>query len=43
MRIIMKFYNITIKSANMDKGGGGNAFPQNVDKKNFFYPSLTLP
>ena len=23
MWIILKFYNITIKSANMDKGGGG--------------------
>ena len=25
----------------MDKGGGGNAYPQNVDKNSFFYPSLT--
>ena len=39
MWIIIKFYNIVIKSANVDKGGGGggqNAYPQNVDKKTFF-------
>ena len=30
-----------IKSADMDKGGGGNAYPQNVDKKHVFF--LTLP
>ena len=34
-------YYIIIKSANMDKGGGVNAYPQNVDKKSFFFtPSL---
>ena len=32
-----------IKSADVDKGGGENAYPQNVDKKHvfFFNPSLT--
>ena len=42
MWIIFKFYNIIIKSANVDKGGGGNAYPQNVDKKTcfFFTPPL---
>ena len=41
MLIIFKFFNIIIKSANMDKGGGSNAYPQNVNKKTFYYPSLT--
>ena len=41
MWIIFKFYNIIIKSANVDKGAGGyNAYPQNVDKKTCF---LTPP
>ena len=32
MWIIIKCYNIVIKSANMDKGGGGgNTYPRNVD------------
>ena len=39
MWIIIKFYNIIIKSANVTKGGG-NAYSQNVDKNRFFYPSL---
>ena len=33
MWIIFTFYNISIKSANVDKGGGVDAYPQNVDKK----------
>ena len=40
MWIIFRFYNIIIKSANMDKGGGGfgvRRYPQNVDKKTFFF------
>ena len=39
-RIIFTFYNIIVKSANVDKGGG--AYPQNVDKKKVFFlnPSL---
>ena len=43
MWILIKFYNIIIKSANVYKWGGGNAYPQNVDKYTFslFYPSLT--
>ena len=36
MWIIKQFYYIIIKSANMDKGGGGNACPQNVDKNTRF-------
>ena len=36
MWIIIKFYNIIIKFANVDKGGGYNASPQNVDKKTWF-------
>ena len=36
MWIIIKFYNIIIKSANVDKGGGLIAYPQNVDKKTCF-------
>ena len=42
MWIIIKFYNIIIKSANMDKGGGDqNAYPQNVDVYFFLLnPSL---
>ena len=41
MWIIIKFYNIIIKSANADKGGGGNAYPQNVDKNTCVF--LTPP
>ena len=41
MWIINKFYNIIIKSANVDKGWGVNAYPQNVDKKTFFLEPLT--
>ena len=38
MWIIIKFYNIIKKSANLDKGGGGgSAYPQNVDKINVFF------
>ena len=36
-------YMINIKSADVDKGGGGgsNSYPQNVDKKDvFFFESL---
>ena len=43
MWVIFKFYNIILKSANVDGGGGGeDSYPQNVDKKTcFFYnPSL---
>ena len=36
MWIIITFYNIIIKYANKDKGGWGNAYPQNVDKNMFF-------
>ena len=42
MWIIFKFYNIIIKSANVDNGGEQPAYPQNKDKKGFFFnPSLT--
>ena len=41
MWIIFKFYNIIIKSANMDEGGGYDAYPQNVDKKTCVF--LPLP
>ena len=40
MWIIIKFYNIIIKSANVDKGY--NANPQNVDKNTFFFKTLPL-
>ena len=33
---IIKLYNFIIKSANMDRGGGGDAYPQKVDKNTFF-------
>ena len=33
------FYNIIIKSANVDKGGG-EAYPQNVDRKDIFFKPL---
>ena len=39
MWIIFKFYNDIIKSVNVDKGGG-NAYPQNVDKKYVFFKLL---
>ena len=29
--------NIIIKSANVDKGGGGRVFPKNGVKKKFFF------
>ena len=32
MWLMIKFYNIIIKSANMDMGGGVNSYSQNVDK-----------
>ena len=34
----VRFYNIIIKSGNVDKGGGGKTLinPQNVDKKTCF-------
>ena len=38
MWIIFKFYSIIIKSGHIDKEGGGKAYPQNVDKKDFFLP-----
>jgi hypothetical protein len=34
--ILIKFYNIIIKFANVDKGGG-NAYPHYVDKKNVLF------
>ena len=40
MWIIFKCYNIIIKSANVDKGGGGggyDAYPQNGEKKTSFF------
>ena len=45
---ILTFYNIIIKSPNVDKGvGGENAYPQNVDKKTCFftppYDALCVP
>ena len=43
MWIIFKFYNIITKSANVDKGGGGNTYPQNVDKNMFFFFIEPLP
>ena len=43
MWIIIKFYNIIIKSSKMDNGGGLNAYPQNVDTKTFFVLFEPLP
>ena len=40
--IIFKFYNIIIKSAKLNKRGGGNAYPQNVDKKTLFCFNTSL-
>ena len=42
MWTIFKFYNSIIKSANVDRGGGGglNPYPQNVDKRRFFLKPL---
>ena len=42
MWTVIEFYNIIIKSANVDGGEGGlNAYPQNVDKRHvFFNPSI---
>ena len=41
MWMIIKFYNIIKKFANVDKKGGGNTHPRNVDKKmGFLMPSL---
>ena len=32
MWILIKFYNIIMKSANVEGGGGQNAYKKNVDK-----------
>ena len=38
--IISKYYNIFFLFTNLDKEGGGAAYPQNMDKKiNFFKQS----
>ena len=44
MWIIIKFYNIIIKSANVDKGGGGKTLIHNMGIKIhvFFNPSLSM-
>ena len=36
MKIIMKFYNITRKYTNVDKGGGVKCLSINVDKRRVF-------
>ena len=41
MWIIFKFYNIIIKSASVDKGGGVRRLSTNVDKKTWVF--LTPP
>ena len=44
MWIIFKFYNIIIKSANVDKGGGGKTLIHKmwIKRRFFFNPSLSI-
>ena len=35
------FYNSSVKSPDVNKGGGVNPYPQNLDKSHVFNPSPT--